>query len=210
MVRNIILDVGMVLVDFCWRELMESLGFDGETLEAVADATVRTPQWNEYDRSSETDEELLETFLQTTPGRQAQIRLFWEHMEGMIRQYPYAKPWIRAMKAAGYRVYILSNYARRTYALTRESGLDFLPLTDGAVFSFETGHIKPEPEIYHVVMDKYHLTPSECVFLDDNAANLTYPKQIGWNTIRFLTLEQANAELETLGVMVDPVKTAKK
>lgn len=67
MIKNIILDVGMVLIDFCWKELLEKLGITGEAFEAVADATVRTPEWNEYDRSALTDEELLAGFQAKAP-----------------------------------------------------------------------------------------------------------------------------------------------
>ncbi len=200
MIKNIILDVGMVLVDFCWASLLEKIGISGETLEAVADATVRTPKWNEYDRSVQSDEELLAEFQSYAPAYAHQIQLFWDHMAGMIVQYPYAKPWIRSMKEAGYHVYILSNYARRTYELTKAEGLSFLPLTDGAVFSFETGHIKPEKEIYHFLMDRYGLDAQTCVFIDDNADNLVYPKQIGWSMIQFQNFAQVQKDLETLGV----------
>lgn len=200
MIKNIIFDVGMVLVDFCWEDLMKQLGFAGEVFEAVADATVRTPEWNEYDRSAKTDEELLAGFKEKAKEHAQQIQLFWDNMSGMIRQYPYAKSWITALKEAGYQVYILSNYARRTYELTKSEGLDFLPLADGAVFSFETGFIKPEKEIYHFIMDKYGLNPKECVFIDDNLANLAYPKEIGWSTVLFQSFAQAQDELKQLGV----------
>ena len=200
MIKNIILDVGMVLVDFWWASLLEKIGISGETLEAVADATVRTPKWNEYDRSVQSDEELLAEFQSYAPAYAHQIQLFWDHMAGMIVQYPYAKPWIRSMKEAGYHVYILSNYARRTYELTKAEGLSFLPLTDGAVFSFETGHIKPEKEIYHFLMDRYGLDAQTCVFIDDNADNLVYPKQIGWSVIQFQNFAQVQKDLQTLGV----------
>ncbi len=203
MIKNIILDVGMVLVDFCWEELMKQLGITGDVFEAVADATVRTSEWNEYDRSAKTDQELLAVFEAKAPDYTEQIQLFWNHMSGMIRQYPYAKSWISSMKESGYRVYILSNYARRTYELTKSEGLNFLPLTDGAVFSFQTGFVKPEKEIYHVIMDKYGLKPEECVFIDDNAANLAYPKEIGWSTILFQTFAQVQDELKQLGVTVN-------
>lgn len=200
MIKNIILDVGMVLVDFCWAELLKKLGITGEVFEAVANATVRTQDWNEYDRSAKPDQELLEDLIAYAPEYRQQIQLFWDHMDGMIIQYPYAKPWITSLKEAGYQVYILSNYAKRTYELTREDGLSFLPLTDGAVFSFETGYIKPEKEIYHFLMDKYHLAPEECLFIDDNAANLVYPKEIGWSTIQFQSFKQVEEELKELGV----------
>ena len=198
--KNIILDVGMVLVDFCWEDLLKQLGITGEAFEAVADATVRTQDWNEYDRSTKQDEEILRGFIENAPDYRQQIQLFWDHMSGMIQQYPYAKSWMKSLKESGHDVYILSNYARRTYELTKEEGLSFLPLADGAVFSFETGHIKPEKELYHVIMDKYGLLPKECVFIDDNAANLVYPKELGWSTIQFHNFVQVKEELHVLGV----------
>lgn len=200
MIKNIILDVGMVLVDFCWADLLKRLGITGKAFEAVADATVRTAEWNEYDRSAIADEELLAIFKSKAPQYTEQIQAFWDNASGIVRQYPYAKPWIQSLKKAGYHVYILSNYARRTYALTKAEGLSFLPLTDGAVFSFETGHIKPEKEIYHILMEKYGLEPGECVFIDDNAANLVYPKEIGWGTVQFRDFGQAQDELKSLGI----------
>lgn len=196
MIKNIILDVGMVLVDFCWKDLLGKLNLTDEEYELIADATVLSPKWNEYDRSVMTDEELLAHFKEKAPGCEDKVQEFWDRAPEMIRQFPYAKEWITSLKAAGLRVYILSNYARRTYEMTRTNGLDFLPLADGAVFSFETGYTKPEKEIYHIIMEKYGLKPQECLFIDDNADNLKYPKELGWSTITFHTFAQVQEELQ--------------
>lgn len=200
MIKNIIFDVGMVLVDFCWADLLKRLGITGEVFEAVANATVRAQDWNEFDRSAKPDGQLLADLKANAPEYGQQIQLFWDNMAGMIRQYPYAKPWITSLKESGYQVYILSNYSRRTYELTKDEGLSFLPLADGAVFSFETGYIKPEKEIYHFIMDKYALSPEACVFIDDNAANLVYPRELGWSTVQFQEFSQVQEELKALGV----------
>lgn len=203
---NVILDVGMVLVNFCWQDVLKDMGLSGEAFEAVANATVRTQEWNEYDRSVISDEKILDAFQKKAPEYASQIEDFWNRIGDMIVQYPYAKQWIKSLKEAGYQVYILSNYSRRTYEHTRADGLSFLPLTDGAVFSFETGYVKPEKEIYHVLMDKYHLKPEECVFIDDNDDNLVYPNQIGWGTIPFRTFAQVqNALQEEYGVKYQTV-----
>ncbi len=198
MIKNIILDVGMVLVDFCWQDALKKIGFSGEVFEAVANATVRSPLWNEFDRSVQPDEALLAGFQAAAPGYEAQVQMLWEHISDMIVQYPYAKNWIRSLKDAGLHVYILSNYSRRTFQLTQNTGLDFLPLTDGAVFSFQTGYIKPEKEIYHFIMEQYGLQPDECAFIDDNAPNLVYPKKVGWSVVQFGTFEQVQQELDAL------------
>lgn len=198
--KNVILDVGMVLVDFCWKEVCDKLDITGEAFEKVSNATVLSKEWNEYDRSVYTDEEILDIFKSHAPGYERQVQLLWDHTEDTIRQFPYAKPWITALKNAGYSVYILSNYSRRTYGVTKDEGLNFLPLVDGAVFSFEVGQVKPEKEIYHVIMDKFGLLPEECVFIDDNKPNLVYPKEIGWGTIVFHDFAQARDELKQYGI----------
>lgn len=40
------------------------------------------------------------------------------------------------------------------------------------MFSFEVKQIKPEPEIYHSLLERFHLRAEECVFLDDRQNNV--------------------------------------
>lgn len=68
-------------------------------------------------------------------------------------------------------MYILSNYGKWTYEHTAEA-LSFLSDVDGQVFSFEVHQIKPEPEIYRTLLDKFNLVADECVFLDDRRENI--------------------------------------
>lgn len=139
MIQNVIFDVGMVLVDFSWQRVMKELGFSEEVFEAVADATVRSPLWNEYDRSRMSDEEILCGFIANAPSQEAHIRLYWEHVGDTIRCYPYTHDWIRELKEKGLHCYILSNYARRTLffefpdpvvriGITPDRILDMLPI----------------------------------------------------------------------------------
>ena len=58
MIKNIILDVGNVLVDYCWKSYIDSFGFSEETAKRVAAATVLSQTWDEYDRGVLTDEEV--------------------------------------------------------------------------------------------------------------------------------------------------------
>ena len=103
------------------------------------------------------------------------------------------------MKQAGYRVYILSNYAKHTYDCTREA-LSFLSDVDGAVFSFQKHRIKPEPELYEALTEQYRLNPAECLFLDDKPENIETAKRLGWNGIVFTTYEEALQQLKEYGV----------
>ena len=76
--------------------------------------------------------------------------------------------------------------------------LDFLSEMDGGVFSYLVGAIKPEPEIYQILVDRYQLTPERCIFIDDREANLASAREIGFQTILFSEYERGRDELNIL------------
>ena len=197
MIRNIIFDVGMVLADFCWEKVMHELGFSGEIFEKLADATVRSDAWRDYDRSLISDEEILASFIANAPGLEKEIRLFWDHTADTIERYPYAEEWVRGLKEEGYHCYILSNYSKRTFDLTKEK-LTFLERMDGALFSWQVKLNKPEPEIYRTLLERYQLKPEECVFLDDSLDNVNAARNMGIHAIHFTGIENAKKKLREL------------
>lgn len=199
MIKNIVFDVGKVLVDFDWQSLFDALGFSPEAYEEVAKATVQSELWNEFDRSKMADEEILEGFLEHAPGRRNEVMRFWDNIGSCIRRYDYAFSWIRSLQERGYGVYLLSNYPRRIYSQSIEE-LAFVEIVDGAVFSYEVQYTKPEREIYEALLRKYGLNPTECVFIDDNRANIVAANELGMATIHFHTKSQAEEELRSLGV----------
>ena len=147
-----------------------------------------------------TDAEVLNRFIENDPGVEKEIRMYVENLSGVIEVYPYAEEWIRAMKAKGLHVYILSNYGKWTYEHTAEA-LSFLSDVDGQVFSFEVHQIKPEPEIYRTLLDKFNLVADECVFLDDRRENIEAAETQGIHTVLFTTYQDALEKLKTYGVM---------
>ena len=88
MIKNVIFDVGNVLVDFRWEEVFHKLGFEGETFECVADATVRSVTWNEFDRGAKPDEEIIAACIKEAPDYEREIRLFYDHVGETIHTYP--------------------------------------------------------------------------------------------------------------------------
>lgn len=200
MIKNIVLDVGKVLVQWEPDEAMRKLGFSEEEIAAVTNAIFTSKRWVEEDLGILSDEELVQSFIAEAPVYQAQIEIFWNNVDLAIWQFSYVKDWILAMKNAGYGVYILSNYGRHTYAKTREVSLDFLPLTDGAIFSNTINIMKPDPAIYQTLCERYQLKPEECVFIDDLPANVEGAKKVGMQGIVFTGLDAAVEELKLLGV----------
>ncbi len=199
MIRNIVFDVGNVLVEYSWERMLQALHITGEAYDAVAKATALSPMWNELDRSLLSDEEILEGFIKNAPEYEKEIRLVWDNISESVHCYDYSVEWVQKFKKKGYQTYILSNYSKHGYELTRQE-LPFVEDMDGVLFSYEVKLVKPEPEIYQTLLNKFQLKPEECVFMDDNEKNVIAAREAGIHAIHFKNKEQAEAELEALGV----------
>lgn len=197
MIKNIIFDIGNVLVDYCWREHVAGFGFDSGMVERIGKAMMLSPTWNELDKGVWTDEQLLAGFIANDPEIEKEIRLVFSDFSTIVRQHPGSIPWIHDLKAKGYKVYYLSNYARRA-RMEGEAQLTFMAEMDGGIMSYEIQKIKPGEEIYRHLFAKYDLIPEECVFLDDSPANIETGKRLGMYGILVSGQEQAMQELETL------------
>lgn len=200
MIKNIVLDVGKVLVAWEPDDAMKRLGFSVQEIDAVTKAIFTSKRWVQEDLGILSDEELLESFVAEAPEYKTQIEIFWNNVNMAIWQLPYVKDWISSMKKAGYGVYILSNYGRHTYAKTKEDSLDFLTLTDGAIFSNTVNVMKPDAAIYQTLCERYQLNPTECVFVDDLPANVAGAKKVGMQGIVFTGYEAAIEKLKEMGV----------
>lgn len=198
MIKTVIFDIGNVLAEFCWRKMFEEFGLEGDDFEKVADATVRNEAWNEFDKGLVSPEEIIDIFSEKAPEYRSYIAKIFEDPTRMIAQFDYAKSWIHELKERGYQVYILSNWSEPTYHACLDNELNFLPLVDGAVFSFQEHVIKPDKKIFEVLCNRYDINPSEAVFLDDNEANVISSREFGLHTIHFKNYEQGKAELEEI------------
>ncbi len=199
MIKTVIFDIGNVLAGFAWKEYFDRFSYSEEVKERIGRATVQSPVWNEYDRGNLSDEEVVEAFIKNDPGIEKELRESLNNISGMLVRYDYAIPWVKALKQSGYQVLVLSNFSHKAVADCGEV-LDFLPFTDGGILSYQDHVIKPQPEIYDLLMERYGLVPEECVFMDDTLVNVEAAQKAGIHGIHFRDKEQAEKELHDLGV----------
>ena len=195
-IRNVIFDIGRVLIGFEWWDYIRGL-FDEETAQKVTDALWHTKYWWELDRAVLSEEEILEMFYSAAPDVKEEIREAFDRIGECMSRCDYAIPWIEDLKARGYKVYYLSNYSEHLMQANPDV-LDFLPHVDGGVFSCYVQLIKPDPEIYRTLMEKYDLQAEECVFIDDREDNVVAARQLGMQSIWFEDYAQAKEELEQM------------
>ena len=197
MIKNVIFDIGNVLLDFCWKDHIARFGFQGEKADRIAQAMMLGPIWPKLDLGLESDEDILEQFVAHTPELEQEIRLVFSDLSTIVREYEGSVDWIESLKARGYHTYYLSNYGER---IRREASkeLSFLSHMDGGIMSSTVHLAKPDPAIYQTLLDRYGLKAEECVFLDDTVRNVEAAQALGVAGIVVTSQEQAKKELETL------------
>jgi 2-haloacid dehalogenase len=187
-------------------------------------------EWNPrivYRRYFPNDEQGMENFLKEVNfmewnAEQDRGRSFEDGVADLSRKFPqhahliqaYHDNWqdsignvhwdtveiMKQLKHAGYAVYGLSNWSAETFPYAR-ARFGFFDLLDAMVISGAVGHVKPEPEIYQLLLEKVGKSASECLFIDDALPNIQQANRMGFHTIHFQSARQLKTELERLGIL---------
>ncbi len=200
-IKNIIFDIGNVLLGFDYWEFFQGFGYDEETVARLAKATAQSPDWNELDRGVLSYETVLQRFVANDPELEPIIWKTFESLSGLLNPYDYAVPWIKELKEKGYKVYYLSNFFRKAEVDCAET-MDFLPYMDGGILSYQDKVTKPDAAIYRLLLARYDLKAEESVFLDDTEKNIVGARKEGIHGIVFENKAQACEALRKLGVKI--------
>ncbi len=197
MIKNIIFDFGNVLVEYNIKEFMLGKGMGPEMIKRIMKASIMGPYWDEFDRGALTEEEAFAGFASIDPEIEKELHIVFDNITGMLTKRDFAIPWIKELKAAGYKVYYLSNYSKKAFDECADS-IDFIEYMDGGVLSHRELMVKPNPDIYKVLIDRYKLDPKECVFIDDTPVNVEVAEKLGMKGIVFTSKEQAEGALKEI------------
>ena len=179
MIKNIIFDMGGVLIDYNPEKTVKKY-FSKEHGEIFLREILRNPIWNDKDRGIIFPDEIMEQKKDVIPAE------IFEKVSEMVNNfYPYMPPFedmcevVKELKDNGYKIYLLSNASSDFHE--RRSGIPALSYFDGVVVSADYKLLKPEKEIYEVLYEKFSLKPEECFFIDDVQKNIDGAKATGMN-----------------------------
>ncbi|MCR5255815.1 MAG: HAD family phosphatase [Acetatifactor sp.] len=199
MIKNIIFDLGNVLVDFRWKDFLADKGFNEEMIEKLAAVTVHSSTWKEFDRGVWSDEKVIDSFVRLDPSLEDEIHRAFDDMTGIVKRYDYSIEWVKAIMNAGYKVYFLSNYSEKVRAENPDATA-FTSTMTGGIWSDLVNMIKPDEDIYLKLLDTYSLDPDECLFFDDTQKNVDTANRLGIHAFLFTDKKSAEAVLKDCGV----------
>ena len=179
MIRNIVFDMGMVLLEYdpvkvCWEYTDNP-----EDVEWMRRELFDSKEWSLLDEGTLTDAQALERVQKRLPNE----HLRWLAKESLEHWHEYniwAKPGmgelVKELKEKGFGIYLCSNCSVRLRVFEHEiPGIEYF---DGTLVSAEEKLAKPNPAIYKRLFEKFHLKAEECFFIDDRQDNIDSAK--GW------------------------------
>lgn len=201
MIKNIVFDISNVLAPFRFKEFLFEKGFDGNMIKRIYKASAMTPYWVEFEKGRISEKAVVEAFVKCDPEIEKELHLAFDSVKGIMGVYDYSEAWIEALKKAGYRVYCITNFTPAGYYQCYDN-ISFVEKMDGSVFSFKEGYVKPEPEIYKILLERYGLKAEESVFIDDTEENVRGAEALGFTGIVFKGYEDAMQQLAAAGVQL--------
>lgn len=198
--RNLIFDFGKVLVEFDPHRLYDSV-FNGDSEKAEwFHHNITTPDF--YDKIDHGDDfaQCIRDLQAAHPDYAKEIALYDTRYHDMVGDaLPGMTELLTELKERGCGLYGLTNWSYKVYAV-----MDRLPifrLLDGKVISSEEHLIKPDARIYQCLIDRFHLEPSDCIFVDDKQTNVDAAKTVGMNALLFTDSEQLRKDLLQMGIL---------
>ena len=172
--KNIVFDLAGVVVarniERCPQYIMDYFYF-------INSGNPMPEFWNDYDRGTRSIDSVAQSLAEfrgsdfaTAKSRMLEAITYQEQVA------PTAEL-IAELKAAGYRLFVLSNMSKEYIEFLRK--MDVFKYFDGEIISCETALIKPEKEIYSLLLERYNLEPEQTMFIDDRKENTDAAAELG-------------------------------
>lgn len=201
-IKNIIFDFGGVVMDWDPRYFFREYFNDDEKMEWFL-ANITTNDWNvEQDRGRSLVEG-TNLLVAQHPEWEKEIRAYYGNWPKMLRSdIPENVTVLRKLAKTDHDLYGLTNWSGETFPYALDN-YDFFQLFEGKiVVSGDEKLIKPDPEIWKVLLDRYQLNAEESVFIDDNAKNIETAFEMGFKTVHIQPHTDLELELQNLGVQL--------
>jgi 2-haloacid dehalogenase len=198
-VEAMIFDFGNVLIGWDPENLYRKLIADPAERKRFL-TEVCNGAWNHHQDLGRPWDEAIAERIEKHPQHEALIRAYHARFPEMLSG-PVAEgnAILERVVAAGMPCYGLTNWSSDTYHGSR-AVMPFLQHMRYTAVSGDLKMAKPEPQIFHHLLEKISLPAERCAFLDDNAANIAAAEKLGIKAVLFSNDGTAAERLRAFGV----------
>lgn len=186
MIKNIVFDIGGVLLKFNPENYLDYFNYAGEKAKTLRRIIFAAPEWKEYLKGTISIAEFKANIINANHNYEKEVLeiLDVDNLTYLMPPIDQSFTFLANMHKQGYKIYILSNINEGTLNYFRNH-FDIDSKIDGAIYSCQVGMLKPDIEIYNLLLSRYNLIPEETLFLDDTKKNIDAAITLGIQTIWF-------------------------
>mgnify|MGYP003557224539 FL=1 len=199
-IKNIIFDFGGVVMDWNPRYFFKDYFNDDEKMEYFL-KNITTDVWNIEQDRGRTLAEGTAIQVANFPEWEKEIRAYYDNWTTMLKsEIADNVAVLRKLEHSEYELFGLTNWSAETFPYALEN-YDFFSIFKGKIVVSGTEKlIKPNPEIWHVLLNRYQIKAEESVFIDDNFKNIEVAKSLGFICIHIKEDTDLEKELRDLGI----------
>ena len=182
MIKNLILDLGNVLISFKPAEYFEKNKYPDNIRNTILSDIFGSKEWLMLDNGEITTPEAIEAISKRSSLNNKEIAHIFNLRTDLMFPLDTNVRLLPELKKRGFRLYFLSNFPGDIFEEIR-SGYYFFKYFDGGLISAEVKSSKPDVGIYKIIMEKYSLVANECLFIDDIEKNVRTAESLGMKGI---------------------------
>ena len=180
-IKNLVFDFGGVLLDWNPRYFYKNVFSDKSEMEFFL-REVCSPQWNLKMDAGCSFADATKELQEQHHEYKAEIELYlrnWEIMIGgeIIENTRLLKP----LKVK-YRLFGLTNWSAEAFPVVYEK-YPFFKNFEGIIVSGKEKMVKPNKDIYELLLRRFQLLSEESLFIDDSFNNIETARELGFATI---------------------------
>ena len=171
MIKNILFDMGNVLIHFDRKAFLDRLDVSEEDKQLLMREVCLSVEWVQMDRGTLREETAEPLMCQRLPAHlHSAVHSLVSLWDNPMLPIAGMAELVEELKGNGYGIYLLSNASVRQHEYwPKIPGWQFF---DGKIISADEKVMKPHPDYYLRALDRFKLIPGECVFIDDVSANI--------------------------------------
>ena len=199
-IKNIIFDFGGVVMDWNPRYFFKDYFNDDEKMEYFL-KNITTDEWNTEQDRGRTLAKGTAIQVANFPEWEKEIRAYYDNWTTMLKsEIADNVAVLRKLEHSEYELFGLTNWSAETFPYAVKN-YDFFSIFKGKIVVSGTEKlIKPNPEIWHVLLNRYQIKAEESVFIDDNFKNIEVAKSLGFICIHIKEDTDLEKELRDLGI----------
>ena len=184
MIRNIVFDMGNVLLDYDPEVSLGKNCTSAEEKDIIRRELFEGPEWAMGDRGDIRDAERFDLVKERVPVQYHEaLKNCADHWDICMKPLSGAKEFCEYCKESGYGIYVLSNASDLFYRyFPNFSELSFF---NGVFVSSDHRMLKPDRVIYETFLAEYGLAAGECLFIDDRQENADGARNAGMHAVVF-------------------------